>query len=280
MILISIILVGGAFLFAEYRNKNGKEVYIKNDVSLEKTSTSSLKYSDNNTDWKKVLLTNEMFGSTTITDLTKKAEKLEQIDSVSRQFFAQYMELRQMGNSGVKLSQQELIDKTIGNITFSSPVDYTLNKIVTKKDSTFDSIKKYGNDVGDIFNKYSVKSRNEGVIVRDYQLKDDESVLNELDPIIKSYKNIINALLKLETPLELNKIHLDIINSTNKCLFIAELFKKAAVDPLSGLQAASQYKTVSSGLFSSVVALKTYLLSQNIKYLPNEGGYIFTKQQI
>ena len=62
MILISIILVGGAFLFAEYRNKNGKEVYIKNDVSLEKTSTSSLKYSDNNTDWKKVLLTNEMFG--------------------------------------------------------------------------------------------------------------------------------------------------------------------------------------------------------------------------
>jgi hypothetical protein len=277
MILIAIILVGAAFLFAEYRNKSDITTYSKNNLAVQPSDYLEQKNPQNNTDWKKILLANETVGTSTIKDLTKKTGQLEPIDAVSRQFFAQYMELRQLGSSNDKLSQQELIEKTIGSMTLASPKPYILSQIITKQDVGVEAIRQYGNDIGDIFRKYGIQSRSEGVIVRESQLKEDPSILKELDPIADSYKKIINALVKLTVPKSLDSLHLDIINSMNGGLFIVESFKKSATDPVSGLQAVSQYQTVSSSLTSSLMAVKKYIVSLGITYSPGEAGYIFTK---
>lgn len=277
MILIAIILVGAAFLFAEYRNKGDVTTYSKNNISAQPSDYIEPQNTQSNTDWKKVLLANETVGSSTIKDLTKRTGELEPIDAVSRQFFAQYMELRQLGSSNDKLSQQELIEKTISSMTLATPKPYVIGQIVTKLDISNEAIRQYGNDIGDIFKKYGVQSRNEGVIVRDSQLKEDPSILKELDPIAESYKKIISALLKLSVPKTIETLHLDIINSMNKGLFVVESFKKSDMDPVSGLQAVSQYQSVSSSLTSSLMAIRKYIASLGIVYSPNEAGYIFTK---
>ncbi len=277
MILIAIILVGGAFLFAEYRNKDAQVVYTKADVAVSASTSPTLQQFENNTDWKKVLLANDLSTSSSITDLTKKKEVLEPIDIVSRQFFAQYMELRQMGSAKDPLSQQELVEKTIGSMTFTSPKAYTIDQIKISLVDDTTATKQYGNDVGNIFKKNATNSRNEGVIVRDSQIMEDPSILKELDPIATSYKNIINSLLKLSSPEPLSPLHLDLINAINEALFIVESFKKSAVDPVSGLQAVSMYQNTAKNLQIAMVGIRNYLLSLNISYIPTEGGYTFTK---
>lgn len=277
MILIAIILVGGAFAFAEYRNREAQIVYMKNQVLSTETivSTTSVNNIDN-TDWKKILMANDLSASSTV-DLTKNDEKLEPIDIVSRQFFAQYLELHQIGAAKDEQSQQDLIEKTINSMSFAVPKSYKISQIKINSNNSVESVKQYGNNVGDIFKRYQTNSRNEGVIVRDYQLTEDPSILKELDPIASSYKNIINSLLKLSVPENLSPIHLDLINAINEGLFIVESFKKSEIDPVSGLQAVSMYQVAAKNLYNAVSGIRKYLISLDISYIPTEGGYMFTK---
>ena len=275
MILIAIIFIGGAFVFAEYRNREGETIYTKENTSV---STTSNKIDLNNTDWKKILLANETNASSSIQDLTKKAEKLTPADMLARDFFSRYMELRQLGAVDDKASQQDLIDNVLQNsIIIASSKVYNYKDIKINTNYTKEDLRAYGNEVGKIFKTYSVPSRNEAEIVKDAFDKGDMKILAELDPIIKSNRNTLNALIKISIPEPFSRTHINLINILSSVLFTNESFKKSENDPFAGIQAISLYIKNYEDTIVIVNDISSIFISNGILYKPSEDGSIFTQ---
>ena len=272
LIVIAILLVGGAFLYAEYRNAQSDKVYTAKDVSV--STDNGLSKQDVDTDgdgakdWEEILAgTNpndpkskpSTAKSPTTKDITAQVEKIQPIDAISRDFFAKYMELRQIGANTDTQSQQELAQNTVNGIVLAKPAQYKIEEILTKSDSSNEGLKQYGQEIGVIFKKYAINSRDEGVIALEAGDKNDPTILKEIDPIIASYKNIINALLKVKAPKSIAILHLDLLNSMNGALFIAQAFRNSDTDPLKQVQAIAYYGEGMKNLYNSINAIKSYL---------------------
>lgn len=275
--MAAILLIGGAFLFNKYRNERVKALYVANEnkssVSISNTdlSSSSEEDSDNDgsKDWEEILVGTDPKNakdkpssskSVATADLTRKStqEKLEPIDLISREFFARYMELRQSGSSKDKQSQENLAQRTAGNIVLSQPGKYELKDIITKSENNTDSIKQYGKDISLIFQKNTIKARNEAVITKEAFETEDLEMLKEIDPSIESYKKIINSLLILKVPKTVETLHLDLINAMNGSLFVAKSFRNAGINPVEGVQAVQYYPVVQKNLYDAINAIKSY----------------------
>lgn len=273
MIAFAILLVGGALFFAEYRNDKAKVVYTAPEVI---TSTSSEQILPQNTDtdgdgfkdWEEILVGTDPKDPkskeslkkkpTVVEDLTKIKTKLEPIDNISREFFARYMELRQVGLSKDKLSQEEIVSKTVGGIVLPEPKIYGLDEIYLKKDSSNESVVGYGDEISSIFKKYAIQSRNEAVITREATEKESPEILKEIDPILVSYENILKDLLKIQAPQSMSVLHLDLINSVSGVIFVTKGFRDSAIDPLKGAQAVSYYQITQQSLYDALIAIKSY----------------------
>ena len=287
-ILVAILLVGGSFVFAEYRNKQAENIYVAPEVTslIDRSAQDLDTDGDGMKDWEEILVGTDpkdakskgsrSSSSSLVKDVTKTpAEKLEPIDQVSREFFARYMELRQLGISSDKLNQQDLVNKTIASIPSSEAKAYTSKEILVKTDISKEAVKQYGNEMASVFKKYVISSRNEGIIVKDAVQKGNPEILRELDPVIESYKNIVNGLLKIQAPMSMETLHLDLVNSINSVLFMMKLFRNTMADPLSGVQAASQYLIVQENFFDSLRAIQSYLTYLGITYQTSEPASYF-----
>lgn len=286
-IVVAILLVGGSFAFAEYRNKQAENIYVAPEIvsSTDKAAQDVDTDGDGLKDWEEVLIgtnpmdpkskENKASSSPLVKDITKTAKELEPIDVVSREFFARYMELRQIGLSSDQASQKELVEKTVNGIKFNTAKEYTSKEILVRADNSKDSIKKYGNDIALVFKTYAVQSRNEGVIAKDALQKKDPEILKELDPVIESYKNIVNGILKVESPQITSSMHLELLNGMNSALFVVQSLRKSGVDPIVGLQAASQYLPAGNKVLDAMKAIQSYLMYLGITYSASEPGVIF-----
>ena len=284
LIFTAFLLVGGSFVFAEYRNKQAKIVYNSEKLqqglavsAIDEIDSSAKDIDtdgDGSKDWEEILVgsnpndpkskpDNTKAGVTG--DITKSAtEKLEPIDLVSRDFFARYMELRQMGAVKDKASQEELVARTIGNIQVSSPAEYTMSDILISDDESKESVMSYGEKIGSIFRKYAISSRNEAIIVKESMEKENPEILKEIDPIILSYKGILNSLVKVPVPKSISSLHLDLVNSMNGSLFIAQSFRDSGSDAIKGIQAISHFSTIQVKLFNSITSINSYYKSIGI----------------
>lgn len=275
MIIVAILLVGGAFFLAEYRNNKAKIVYTAPEVTssagnggqdlAQNVDTDS----DGLKDWEEILLgtdpkdpkskeSSKAKSSTVVADLTKAPAKLEPIDNVSREFFARYMELRQVGLSDDKLSQEEIASKTVGGIVLPEPKVYGFDEISLKTDSSKEAVSRYGSEVGSIFKKYAIKSRNEAIIAREAIEKENPEILKEIDPILVSYENIMRDLLKVQAPQNMSIIHLDLVNGVSGVTFVTQSLRKSYTDPLLGAQAVAIYQETERNLFDAIRALQSY----------------------
>ncbi|MDP3962456.1 MAG: hypothetical protein Q8Q03_01140 [bacterium] len=278
LIVMAILIVAGAFVFAEYRNNqikkavysapvvSGNDNFSTPEILIENSDKDS--DGDGLKDWEEALLVT--------TSSSTPSANLTPTDRLARDFFARYMELNQMGLSGDAQSQQEMVGQVLKNgIVLSQPEIYDLKDIRTSSDNSAEYIKKYGNDVGAIFNSNQIRGRDEAVISKESAEKEDPEILREIDPIISAYKRIIDGLLKIPAPPAMASMHLNLINSVSKFLFTAEAFRQSNADAMKGLQAASSYLDNGKSLIDSLQTIKKYLASKNISYSQNEPGYMF-----
>jgi hypothetical protein len=278
LIFTAFLLVGGSFVFAEYRNKQAKSIYSSEKIqqglavsAIDEINSSAKDIDidgDGSKDWEEILVGSNPNDPKSKPDQTKAGvtgditkstpEKLEPIDVVSRDFFARYMELRQIGAVKDKTSQDELVARTIGNMKVSNPAEYTVSDISITPDESKESLVSYGKEVGNIFRKFTISSRNEAVIVKESMEKENPEILKEIDPIISSYKSILNALVKVSVPKSMSSLHLDLVNSMNGSLFIAQSFRDSGNDAIKGIQAISHFSNIQVKLFNSITSINSY----------------------
>jgi len=310
LILGAILVVAGAFVLAEYRNRQVKKVVYTSEIA---TTTEGISFElqnldtdrDGLKDWEEVLLGTDPDKADTDGDGTADGreaasgrnplvkgpndtektmptsalpnQKLTPTEVMAREFFSRYMELSQVGLARDPQSQAELVGEVLKNgIVLAAPKVYTLKDILVTADTSQQSIRKYGNEIGTIFQKNQYEGRDESVIAKESVDEDDPEILKEIDPIIASYKKIIDGLLKTPAPRGMEVMHLNFVNAMSHFLFNAESFRRTDTDPLRSLQAAAGYLEAGESLFDALRAFVKYFYSQNISYAPTEGGSMFT----
>ena len=310
LILLAVAIVILAFVVAEFKNTQDQKVVYENVLS----TTTSLAYEEIKEldtdegglkDWEEVLLGTDSKKADTDGDGTPdgkevslnrnplvkgpkdtaatnstsiKREDLSPTDLFARDFFARYMELKQAGLSEDKYSQQELIGQVLkSGVVIGIPKTYSKKDISVITATEKDAVKKYGNNIGGIFKRNSNPAfRNEVFIAKESLEKEDPEILKELDPIINSYKKIINELLKVYTPESLSNTHLELINNMSSLLFSAEYMKKIDTDALSGLQGITRYVDTVKALSANFNSIKNSFDISGITFSPSEDGSFFT----
>ncbi len=189
-------------------------------------------------------------------------------DEFGRDVFSKYMELRQAGASGNKMEQQLFIDELLSDTKYTAtPRTYTDKELLVKMDSGKASLELYSTQIGTIFRQNVINSRDEGVIVKDALTKEDPTILRELDPIIASYKAILQKLIETPAPQPLFMNHKNLVNSLSSLVFISESLRKVTVDPVIGIQAVGRIQSTSKSLYDALQTIKLYMENAGVPFI-------------
>lgn len=205
-------------------------------------------------------------------------------DKISRELFAKYMSLRQSGKALTPEIEAQLIESVLENHNFAVTPEYTYEfaSFRISKDNP-ELLRRYGNNIGTIMKTNAVKSVDSKgrsvheILIIERALKSgNEAELEQLDPIITSYENIVKALLKVEVPQSASQTHLSLINNFNLSIQADKSFRGMFNDPVAGMNGLVTYKEGSTGVIKALKDLKTYFKNMQIQYGDSEPGYIIT----
>jgi hypothetical protein len=201
---------------------------------------------------------------------------LTQTDKFGRELFTKYIELRQSGLSNDSDSREKLVAAMLQSGTLAeSQKIYKISDIKVSPDNSTQSLRNYGNISAGIIKSNLVKSRNEGIIIKDYLEKNDETALLELNPILNSYKKTLNGLIAVPVPSQMKDLHLELVNVFSELVYIVDSYKKIETDPVLTLQAVGMYQGTAGKFSNTLSSIRDYLLSQNITYNTGEAGELF-----
>ena len=132
---------------------------------------------------------------------------LSETDQFARSVFSKYMTLKQGGVPMDANNQAGLVK----NILQNQSIDVNAN-IYSKKDLLLNtdsglSIKQYANDMAHILMTYSIGSKDPAMIAQDSMQHNNPDEIQEIDPLIKSYSDILAySLTKIRARSSLIKI--------------------------------------------------------------------------
>lgn len=314
LIIIAIILVAGAILLVNYRNKNSAPHTFENPnaaISVSEREIEAVQGLDTDgdglRDWEEVLWGTDALTLDTDGDGTgdgdevtssrdplvkgpndkvslfgakgtaSTSQNLTVTDKFGRDIFARYIELKQAGLSSDIESQQEIVRELIENGDFLVyPKVYTTEDITVVDAYDSASLRVYGNQIGAVFQKNMVSARDEGYIVKDSIEKNDPNILKELDPIIESDRRIVAGLASIAVPKVAVRSHLDLLNAMSGVMFVAQSLRQSATDPVVALQGIGRYQETALKLFNAMQQLKTMFSLSFVTFTEGEPGYVFS----
>ena len=109
---------------------------------------------------------------------------------------------------------------------------------------------------------------NEATYARDSAEQNDPSILKSIDPIITSYKNILNGLLGMTVPPTIASMHLNLVNAMSERLSVAEILRMTDTDPAASLEGAGQYLTALQDLSNAFGAIRQYFTTLKVVSAP------------
>lgn len=280
LILVSITVITGAFIFAERKSEDVPVALYTADTgsTIVANTADSFKDSDGDglKDWEETLWgtdpdvpdANKINKTSTTT--SKKKEKLTSTDVFARSFFSEYMNLKEVGLSTDKSSQENLAKNILQNTNFvDEPANYLQKDI---RISSTVTVYDYGNAVGSLFKNNLVTARNEMVIFKDALDTSDKNKLKELEPILAGYKTIRAGLIAMPVPTQSVTAHLNLLNALNRMIFIVELVSKAFSDPVLGVQGTAMYQETFTMLQQGFASVREMLSQNKVEYGYSEPG--------
>jgi hypothetical protein len=228
------------------------------------TSTGDTLTSNN--DWKKQFLDNSTAGNFKTPTNTKTSTvsegPLSATELLARNFFAQYVDLRQAGQTSnqqaVNSVANDLIAESVGSIKL--PTAYTLSNLQIKTNPDAAYLQSYGRSIYQTIISYTPTSQNNQAEIATRALeKGDMTILKEIDPLIVNYQKAVTTLLSIPAPQALAQYQVDLINGFNIALFDAKALRKTDSDPVTAM-AAVKLELVSLQMMNNAqTGIKQYL---------------------
>lgn len=171
---------------------------------------------------------------------------LTQTDQLSQELFSTVAALNQAGQI-----DQNTVD-TLSNSIAEKVQNSAPRKIflladlkITQNDDRL-AVKNYNDTLNSIYSKYPLPKNTVVDVLSKFVIDEnnvDESVLPQLDPIIKQTNNIINAMATMKVPASLAPLHLDMLNALEKLSENVSDIRQYDTDIIIAISGISQYQT-------------------------------------
>lgn len=211
-----------------------------------------------NSDWKKQFLDSTTPGRVVVAENKSKPVEtpLTLTDKIGRDFFMQYIQLKQAGLDGDTTAVGNVANNISGSLGDSlKPAVYSISDVKIITDSNA-AAKGYAQSLSLILK--NIPTTDAAEIANSAFDKGDMTLLKGIDPIITSYQSMRTALLALPAPRSVAQYHLDLINSVSKVLFNIQALRKLEIDPAQGLAALSVYVTAFQGVSNALNNIQSY----------------------
>jgi len=197
----------------------------------------------------------------------EEPEKLTETDQLSRELFSTVATLNQAGV--VDQSTVDTISNSLINKISNSPArkTFTLSDLKVVQGDDKQTIKNYNDKLNQIYNKYPYPKYTVLDVLDKFFIDEDnvdESVLPQLDPIIKQTKNIIGEVVKVDVPKNLAFLHLDAVNELEKVLENVSDMRAYNTDIVVAMRGISQYE-VNINNFESAANHLANAINQSLK---------------
>ncbi len=318
LLVFSILIVGGVFVALHYKNISastyvaGASQDIITDAALQNSDKDS--DSDGLKDWEEVLWhtdphnpdtdgdgtpdgqevkegrnpavkgPNDKLNTQTIDTLintgTGSGGELTQTDNVSRDLVGKLIALKESGATIDADTQNQLVQDSLKNLTGTTPTPYTQSDLHVTSNETLESIRQFGNQLGNIITKFSTSNtQDEITVLNQFITTGDQSILNKLDKNVTRYQNLIHDLLQVNVPKSVLPLYLGLVNGFNSLQTNIQNIKKYANDPVGQLVAINGYSANIELLKKVLAEMIMYFSTQHIQFTPQESGYIFIQKK-
>ena len=281
MIIAAIIIVGGAFAVDQYWNVLPAKVAYSAPTVFTPPANTATSIADS--DWQKVLVgagVGNLAENSSLNSGVKSVQSapLTETEKLGQALVSGYLQLQQSGGDMSTDTINTVVSNVLSdpNIVPTAKV-YTFANIKIGKDDSISADLTYGQAFAALFKNNSVVG-DEATYARDSVEQNDPAILTKIDPIIASYKNILNGLLDMTVPPTIASMHLDLVNAMSERLNTAELLRTINTDPAAGLVGAGQYLTGLQDLSNAFGAIKQYFGTLKANLSTTTGSLILPGQ--
>ncbi len=205
-------------------------------------------------------------------------ENLSATDKFARDFFAQYVQAKQSGESVDAVTQSQIVSQVLSqsNLTSAARV-YAEGDLTVHNDGSSAALKSYGNAMGTVLkaDPYEGGREREIDIANRALATQNKSELAKLDPIIVVYTSMIKNMLTVSVPRDVVAYHLPLLNSLNGILESIRGMKKILDDPAAGLGSVVLYKKSIESFLIASTNVSAFYKTKEVVFTKDENGVYF-----
>lgn len=268
---VGLTLVGTAFVFSI----NRESVSINSEITAAKQPVRTFipvydSNSDGVPDWQDSLNIPTIYldaDNSTAATMTKTAALAVELATRS-------VAGSETGASSVNEINSKLISETLDK-------QYKREDIKVSINNDTSALRNYGNRVAAITFQYAPAkgTENELTLLNRSFTRNDPSVLDGLEPTIKSYEQMLQAMLETEVPSSLVREHLSLINVYGAIANDIKAFKGVYSDALPAMTRLRRYQADAEALYLAISNLYLKLDQNGIKWGEGDTAAKFIKIQ-
>lgn len=141
--------------------------------------------------------------------------------------------------------------------------------------ATGESLRTYGNELVSIMDRNAHRSDSEMIIVEKALEAEDATLLEQLEPLEKAYRNTLTETLRMSVPDTLAKEHVDLLNAYEAILLDIIAMQEVFTDPLYGIARMRAYERDVDSLTNALRSIGSILDAGGIRYAGDEPGKFF-----
>jgi hypothetical protein len=203
-------------------------------------------------------------------------------EKFSQDFLTQYLVAKQTagGNNLDTAAKDNLVNSLVNSVN-SAPVVlvYKISDIKTSGDNSNETLKNYGNRIGEIFKSHlNPEPGTEIYTFRDAVKNNDQNKFEELGKNVKNYQELVNDCLNLVAPSAVKDNHLQLVNNLALLRDITSKFQNFPNDPVGSMVGIEQYPEAYVNLAASLAKTDAHFKNKGIFFNKNDGWYFIQSQ--
>lgn len=199
-------------------------------------------------------------------------------DRLARSFFTEYVTVKKSGATVDATNETKIINAALSQTNPQPARQYTEGELEILQNSSESTLRSYANAMGIIQAEHAIStsgSETELSIFAKAISKEDEKELLKLTPIINRYKSMLQALLKLPVPKDLETKHLALVNAISMIGNDVAHMQNAFTDPVQAMVSFSEYTNITSTVPDIYKNFRDYYTQKNILFSTNDPAYSF-----
>ena len=198
-------------------------------------------------------------------------------DIFARDFVTGYFAMKQVGQFS-EANRDKFIQTLFAGVDATPAGKYALADLTTTQKSDKETLKTYGNALGEVALRYRHLAEGKELVIVDNAVKQEKpEKLTALGPILADYKSFIEEYLSVQVPLSAYEVHLGLLNTNAAAMDAIAEMGELFNDPMRGAAGLTAYRNVAESGGGVMRDLTNFFSKNGVIFGNNEPGSIFNK---